>query len=664
LRRIYLALLCLTIIGLLFLPNQVYASTHPLDGMGGSIANATGNREVSIPVKVVFVGIDPATVDLAYSKWNINIPTTIYGQVLSPQPHLTGVVYRVDYSYTFASDAFKSRLVSYLQSIQVSKQAVNPWFYYYQQDPTTGYVSQAYHSMNYVVYDANQVENWIYNNQQDLGGFPANGWTIMWLNLTELPSYDFDNYSAFLRTARYGTPNGTAHYYSVSYTDMDLGYTLRYRDFMSGWGGVHRFWFDDLSAGPCFTSYPEELPIQIALRDNNYDIHSSYGKLWFSEYLADYTSQAMLNLVTPALLYDPFYSQEYSFDIHIFDNRTAAEESAVDIRSTVNSNVVRQAFENLVPYSKIDVSVTFEDLAKYPALKTMLHSSYHYANSFTFGVEFAQPQEYGIVDGRPVYKYFQDNLNLFEPSYRRDSTKYTIPVYLFAFSNETTMAFTDKWLIAPIGGVALGDVAFVSFSQSEFARGNMITPPQTDKGLGFTHDVIHEAGHMLGLPHPFDFGPVGNFILTPMSYFTYDYSFGQADKDALHRAHVDSIYLQVQSTMNQLAQRGVDVSQIFNRLRDTDAKYGQMDYVGALASVLQAQSTANNMMASLSRGVSPVLLGAGTTYLVLAASLGIFVGVVLAWLLMRRRAVRPSRKVVRRTHTPRRRHQPSRRTAR
>jgi hypothetical protein len=281
----------------------------------------------------------------------------------------------------------------------------------------------------------------------------------------------------------------------------------------------------------------------------------------------------------------------------------------------------------------------------------MLHSSYHYANSFTFGVEFAQPQQYGIVDARPVYRYFQDNLNVFEPNYRRDSTRYTVPVYLFAFSNETTMAFTDKWLVSPIGGVALGDMAFVSFSQYDFARGDLITPPQTGKGLGFTHDVIHESGHMLGLPHPFDYGPVGNFIMTPMSYFTWDYSFGQADKDALRRAHVDSIYLQVQSTMNQLAQRGADVSQIFTQLKDVDAKYNQMDYVGAMSSVLQAQSTANNMMNSLSQGTPPVLVGNGTIYLILAASIGVLVGITLAWLLMKRKRLSSGRYARRRRTT-------------
>jgi hypothetical protein len=622
------AVLCLTIICLLALvPNQAYSSIHPYDGSGGSISPANGSRVVPIPIKVIFVGIDPATVDLDYSKWNVNIPTTIYGQVLSPQPYLTGVAYKISYSYTFASNTFKSKLVSYLQSIQVNKTAQNPWFYYYVQDQATGYISQQYHSMHYVVYDANKAENWIYNNQQDLGGFPSNGWTLMWLNLTELPSYDFQNYKDFLNSQRYGTPNGTAHYFGVNYTDSDLGYRIRNRDFMSGWGGVHRFWFDDLSAGPCWISDPEDPPIQISLKDNNYDLHSPYGKLWLSEYLADYVSQATANLITPALLYEPMYSQDYSFDIHIFDNRTAAEKSSVNIRSTIDDSVIKQAFEDLLPYSKIDVSVTFEDVGKYPSLQAMLHSSYKYENSFTYGVEFAQPQQYGVVDARPVYKYFQDNINTFEPNYRRDGTRYSVPVYAFAFSNDTALAFTYKWLLTPIGGVAL--------SQNDFVRGNLITPSQPNKGLGFTHDVIHEAGHMLGLPHPFDFGPIGNFILTPMSYFTWDYTFGQEDKDSLRRAQVDNIYLQAQSTMNQLAQRGADVSQISTQLHETDARYNQMDYQAALMFVLQAQSTASNMVGTSSQGVVQPLTS-NIIALIVAASIGLVAGVALAWLLVKR----------------------------
>jgi hypothetical protein len=588
-------------------------------------AQVQASRQVTIPLQVVFVGIDPATVDMNYLEWPGNLPPTTYSQVLLPLPNVTGVAYNIDYKFTFASSDYKSKLLSYLQTIQVMKVGQDPWFFYYAQEPS-GYITQQFHSARYAVYDANKVENWIYSNQQDLGGFPSNGWTLMFLNLTELPSYDFKNYKDFLSNLRQAPPNGTAHYYGVQYTDQDLGYQLRNRDFMTGWGGVHRFWFDDFSAGPAYDTYPEELPLQIALKDNNYDLHSAFGKSWFTEYLATYIYQATENLITPPMLYAPFYSEQYSFDIHIFDNRTSAEKSVVDIKSTINSQTVKQAFEDLVPYSKIAVSVTFEDLSKHPDLQKVIDSNYKFADSFTAGVDFASPQQYGTADVGPVYKYFLDNMRTFEPSYRRDTSEYTIPVFVFALSSETTFTYYYKWLVEPFDGIALGDVAFVAFGQADLQRGARVDPPQPGRGLGFTHDVIHESGHMLGLPHPFDVGPVGNFMLSPMSYFTWDYTFGQADKDALRRSHVDQIYLEVQSMLAGIS--GSQADSIKSQLSDADSKYSQMDYVGALASVLKADDMAK--AATPSTGNLAIV---PATYL----AVGVVIGFVVAWVVLRRR---------------------------
>jgi len=142
-----------------------------------------------------------------------------------------------------------------------------------------------------------------------------------------------------------------------------------------------------------------------------------------------------------------------------------------------------------------------------------------------------------------------------------------------------------------------------------------------------------------------------------MSYYTWDYSFGQADKDALRRAHVDSIYLGVQSTMNQLAQKGVDVSPILNQLRDTDGKYNQMDYEGALASVLKAESTANSMASGASQGIPQIANGIASTYIILATSIGLVLGVAISFLLVKRGIIATSsRRRPRRSRGRRRSH--------
>jgi hypothetical protein len=629
------AFLTIAIMMLAMIPSQLL--------VGSVSGQSPPQRQVSIPVKVVFVGIDPATVDLNYIKWPGNLPTTTFGEVFEPPPagNVTGVVYNVSYTFTFASSDFKSKLESYLQSIQEVKNESNPWFYYYTLEPN-GYVSSSnFYYLTAVTYDANEVEDWLYRNQQDLGGFPSNGWTLMFMYLPDLPSYDFNNYRDFLINQRNLPPDGTAHYYSVNYQDSDLGYRLRYRDYMTGWGGIHRFWFNDLSAGPSFWTSFEDLPLQIALEDNHIDLRTAYGRTWMTQYVADYITQATWNFITPFFVYTPTYSEKYTFDVHIFDNRTSEEKQAVGIQSTVDPAKIKTAFQDLLPYSKIDVSVNFEDLAKYPALRNVIRSNYKYTDSFTFGVS-GQPLQYGIVDARPVYKYLEDNLQQFEPNFRRDSSEFAVPVFAFAFSSDILFTFTYKWLISEpesevtaLLGVALGDLALVSMSQQEFERGNYVTPVQPGKGEGFTQVIIHESGHMIGLPHPHNFGPVGDFIVSIMGYFTYDYVFGQIDKDSLQRAHVDQIYLKVESLLRQLSTRDpISGLGIQNQLGDVDAKYSQMDYVDALSLVLQAETAAKSASASGSIGiVLPAI------YIIV----GVVLGFIAAWLLVRRRGARDQR---------------------
>lgn len=611
------------------LPNQgLIAQVH---------AQTAPQRNVSIPVKVILVGVDPATVNLDYIKWGGNLPTTTFGEVLEPPPggSLTGVVYNVSYTFSFASEQFKSNLESYLQSIQVVKEERNPYFYNYTLE-SNGYVNtNNFYSFKSVSYDANRVESWLYNHQNDLGGFPSNGWTLMLMNLPELPSYSFKDYRNFLINQRTLPPTGTAHYYSVNYKDLDLGYQLRYRDYMTGWGGIHRFWYNDLSAGPSFWTWPEDLPLQVALADNHLDINTAYGKTWFTQYIGDYISQATWNFVVPFFEYTPVYSQRYSFDIHVFDNRTDQEKQAVNINSTVDPAKIKSAFQDLIPYSQIQVSLKFEDLTQYPDLEHVIQSSYMYSDSFTYGVS-AQPLRYHIVDARPVYKFLEDNMQTFEPDYRQDNTLYVIPVFAFAFSNDTLFTFTYKWSIAKeesqikaLLGVALGDLALVSLSQQEFQRGNYITPPQPNLGEAFTEVIIHESGHMVGLPHPHNFGPVGDFIQSVMGYYTYDYTFGQSDKDMLRRAHVDQIYLNVESLISKLdSQNSASAIGIKNELNGVDEKYSQMDYVSALSLILQAQQDVNSALGSpLSDLVAPLL------YVVV----GLVIGLLVSWLAFRRR---------------------------
>jgi hypothetical protein len=204
----------------------------------------------------------------------------------------------------------------------------------------------------------------------------------------------------------------------------------------------------------------------------------------------------------------------------------------------------------------------------------------------------------------------------------------TIRVYAFAFSNQTYFTYTYKWLIGKVDyetgallGITFSDAIMISLNQWEFTRGEHVDPAQQGKGEGFTSTVIHEVGHAFGLMHPHQYGQIGDFIFSPMGYFTNDYSFGQIDKDALQHAHVDQIYLETERLLSQMETR-FDPSGLFaqarRRLAEADSAYTKMEYEDALQLVLAAYQDARRAVET----TAPVIM--------IYAVGGVAIGVALA----------------------------------
>lgn len=556
-------------------------------------------------VKVVFVGFDPAWIDLRYMPWSENLPPSTTNQILIGGND-TGVLYQLTYSYSLARSDFKDKFVRYLKSIETVVTSKNPWFYYWKQEDDIW--TQVYKDVKNTLYDANKVESWLYENSGEFGGFPENGWTFIISYLPELPSITFDQYKGFWKDME-RKETSTPHYYSVSYEDADLGYKPPYRDFMTGWGGRHRFWFFDLSAGPArWYDVRWDLPLQIVLKDMKLDLQTPYGNRWFTEYLADYLRGMTWNFAVPQFVYDPILTSKYTLAIHVLDNRTSEEKSAVPIASTVNSERIRAAYKDLAPYIETDVQVTFKDTSEYPELVKLLVDHYKYLDSWTYAYVFDESQRYGSVDVRPIYRYLQDNLATFVPRVNHNESEFTIPVFVFAFSKETYFTYSYKWFIdrrdpetGALWGIALGDMAIIGLCQYDFRRGDYATPKQTGKGYGFTQVIIHEVGHMVGLMHPHSFDWLGDFSFSAMGYFTYDYMFGQFDKDALQRIHADRLMMEASSAIQDIRtvlqskiespETEAQVGKAESLLREANAEYSKMNYAGAVKRALEARES-------------------------------------------------------------------------
>jgi hypothetical protein len=638
----------LLILSFMFIPSRASAANPP------SIWKST-----SIPVKVVLVGFDQNQVDVQYllsgygpnteSGSGVNLPSSITNED-SSSGNDTGVVFRPQYSFTFASGSFKQNLLNYLTSIEQHKSGVNPWFVQFVQDTqNSDYFDQNPVSVDYAVYDANSVEDWLWNHGQDFGGYPANGWTLIVAYLPDLPSITWADLRDFEKSNAATLPKSTPHYYGISSTDEDLGYVSRYRDFMDGWGGHHRMWFVDLSAGPVFNSQWEDLPLQVMLGDNNIDTSSSFGKTWLTETIGDYVAQATYNFIAPSFVYYPQYSPKYQIDVFVFDDRNSTEKAAMPIQKTVSKDLIQTAFTDLVPYSSVTVNLNFPDVPS--DLQNLIQSSYKYTDSWIEGGVFATPERYGVVDLRPVYDYILKNFAIYEKNARISAGLVTIPAFAFAFSGETYFTYTYKWFIGDTDwetgallGIAMPEGAFISLNQWSFTRGDQISPPQTGKGEGMSQTIIHELGHEFGLSHPHNFGNIGDFITSPMGYFTNDYKFQLYDKDGLWRAHVDEIYLQTELLLSKVP-TGTSTTDAQSKLSQVDTAYSQMNYADAIQPVLAAYQLAAQA-AGITQSQFPLVLQTGPAapssspplvFLVIGIVVGVAIAIIAVVALKRRR---------------------------
>lgn len=548
----------------------LFAGTfHAMMVVRPSTVNLTGSRSPSLNIKIVFVGFNKSNIDTEYLAWRENLPSQrSYGLKIGEQE--SRVTYDLRYEFVFPEHSFKQKLLDFLRRTGVEKELENPFF-----DTET----------RNVLYDANKVDEWFYKNRAEYGDFPKNGYTFLVANLTELPSVSYDQLA--LSKNRTISP----HYYSVEYVDEDLGYRIRNRQFMTAWGGHHRIWFFDVSAGPSFNA-PKELPLQVVLKALKIDLTTQYGRIWLTQYVADYLWEAVLNFAVPQFVYEPIYSTQYRFVINIFDNRTDLEQKSVPISRTVNISRIEFSFKELLPYSEIRVSMKTQNLSGDASLAKVVKESFKMVDL-----------ERGYVDVRPVYRFLQLNIEKYVPKILRSEEEVTIPVFCFAFSKEQ-MAYTSKWEVQTfqvgLRGIALGDVAIVSLTQYyELERGRIVNPSQGSKGIGFTQTVIHECGHMLGLMHPFQFGQIGDFVDSPMGYFTYSYNFSQFDKDSLRRAHADGILLESSVNLakaNELAIGNVampwsliKLSEARNLIGHAEQEYQKMNYADAVRLALESR---------------------------------------------------------------------------
>ena len=599
------------------------------------------NRSASLTIKIVFLGITPSELNSTYLKSSVSVSPLKYQAILAG-PLNTGVIFNFSYQLVFADNSTVNKFAQYLLSIQKAQDTPpNPSTPYGLVNPYFTNSSTLSVAHNYF-YDADKVESWLGSNMTLFGGNPTSGYTLFVADLSGLsvPSFTYSGYQAYTLDCRICPPPSAvdAHYYNRTVTDPDLSLRLP-RHFMTGWGGSGRFYYVDLSAGPSY--WTNELPVQVASQLRDISTTTYYGKLWMSKFIGAYVNGAVNNLFAPDQLYPVNYAQNYNVQLFVIDNRTTTEQAqGPKLKATINQTRIQENLTSLVPFAGatgVTVNIRYANVTDYPGLAAIV------ANATTSLRDPISDRQ--IVDGDLVYNWFTTSglghiANFINAT--RTTSRIDIPGFLFAFKGNYTFGVPFKedigspGLSGTFGGEALGDMVLIGLSQqADFTVGNNTTYNQPRKGVGFTHDAIHELGHMMGLNHPFIYDLTEDFTNTVMGYYAYSLDFSQFDKDSVLRGVNDellSFALQALSTTPNTLFNSAYISTANQNIAQAEDLYNTMDYAGAVQYSLAAVQNASAAQQFANGAISPALV-----FGLIGAAIGAAIGILLGYLIFRRR---------------------------
>src|SRR5712692_6856119 len=615
----------------------------PVHSQSPQLINQQGfglNRSASLTIKIVFLGITPSELNSTYLKSSVSVPPLKYQAILAG-PLNTGVIFNFSYQLVFADNSTLNKFAQYLLSIEKEQNTtsslsspsglINPYF----TNSSTLSVARNY------FYDADKVESWLASNMTLFGAGPVSGYSLFVADLhgLRIPSFnytEYQNYNALCTSCT--RQEVTAHYYNRTVTDPDLGLVMS-RHFMTGWSGSGRFYYMDLSAGPSY--WTNELPVQVASQLRVISTTTYYGKLWMSKFIGAYVNGAVNNLFAPDQLYPVNYAQNYNIQLFVIDNRTTAEQAqGPKLKATINQTRIQENLTSLVPFAGatgVTVNIRYANVTDYPGLAAIV------ANATTSLRDPVSGRP--IVDGDLVYNWFTTSglghiANFINVT--RTTSRIDISGFLFAFKGNYTFGVPFKEdigspsLSGTFGGEALGDMVLIRLSQqADFTVGNNSTYNQPGKGVGFTHDAIHELGHMMGLNHPFIYDLTEDFTNTVMGYYAYSLSFSQFDKDSVLRGVNDellSFALQALSTTPNTLFNSAYISTANQNIVQAENLYNTMDYAGAVQYSLAAAQNASTAQQFANGAVSPALV-----FGLIGVAIGAAIGLLLGYLIFRRR---------------------------
>ena len=469
----------------------------------------------NLTVDIGLVGFSNITIDASLMRRLLPFTIAPYLQSNSV-PY--GVTYNPTYSVVFYGQNINQSLRRFLQS-NATVRHVPP---YLQQ------IRGENDGSNYDIISVRALNDWL-NEMQGPLGVSNNHYLILVANATG--AMNLDHYYELSSSERDNSTIGS-RYASLAWSS----YYSPVVSWLISWGGESRIYFIDLSAGSQSSSFDysfrstPHIPLQYYAASQPARSGSE-----ITEYVANYVSEAIRELIFQNYSKFPLFTAFYTVKIFVIDQ--TGRMSLSNYQQFLNSTLVEEIIQNLVPYAHFKVETQLIQLDTDPALRFRINSDLiAQTQTTTFDSTGIVVSQY---DAQGVYEYLRAMLG----SYVGTVSNGTLPIFAFAFKSAGRLAQTYAGSIVPSDlKTADGEPRTATvFSFPELALVSMSERQLFDWGLGFSHAVIQAAGQLLGLQRP---SWNGGFSMidaqaSSSSRQTYAFVYSRFDEDAIQRAHAD-----------------------------------------------------------------------------------------------------------------------------
>lgn len=540
-------------VALCVLPLAAQAALPPLENLR---PGERADVHQDVPVTVVFVGLEagsgPARIDVSEAfdpglpKTRVLDRTTFEGAAngsggAAIESAAIGLTYDYDYRSVFAGEDFEDDFFGYLASIA---EGPIPGGTIFQQIYSSHPLAAEQIDAAYKI-DAVKAERWLAANAGRLG-VDSTRPTVFYVNWYGRPDFRFHTYGF----------SGVRPGFPVALGDTHLGQ-------MSAWGGtppdpadaqpgaLSRVWMYDVSAGPDFWMFNFLLDVADVDGDGQADRRLppiwEYGTThWYAPF-QDLTGDllgllrfvAVDALFGASPIYDPALSEPLlpdraELDLNLFAGRPDRHPAA-----TLRVGALPGIFGRLDPTRTFPVDPSVAPLAgKLGDVFDCHQTSFTPFPSSCFGSRYQAP------DDDPFYNQASGDLDLWFTDQRLrylDATRYEIPLAVFDVPESR---------LVPGALAGLASNSRVNLQGWTYAW--LADRFRFENGFTDTGQVVHEAGHHLGLSHVHDirddglglnFSATGDFAFlrgglqtyTVMSYLPNTDEFGQFDRDNMAR---------------------------------------------------------------------------------------------------------------------------------